>query len=126
MNYFQLKKVYLPFKIQNMKTIIFASLLVLAACQSTKEAAPAKVLTPLEKVQLVYPSTTQAELDAGKSLYNTQCITCHGFEEPAHYSMQKWDHILPEMVEKANKYKNANITDEGFILLRKFVIASLK
>jgi hypothetical protein len=40
--------------------------------------------------------------------------------------MQKWDHILPEMVEKANKYKNANITDEGFILLRKFVISSLK
>jgi cytochrome c5 len=109
-----------------MKKALFAATIFLAACQTTKTVAPVKVLTPLEKVQAVYPSTTQADLDAGKSLYNTQCITCHGFEEPAKYSMQKWDHILPEMVEKANKYKNANITDEGFILLRKFVISSLK
>jgi hypothetical protein len=30
------------------------------------------------------------------------------------------------MVEKANKYKDAKITDEGFILLRKYVISELK
>ncbi|MBP5982295.1 MAG: hypothetical protein KA734_01125 [Fluviicola sp.] len=109
-----------------MKKALFAATIFLAACQTPKTAAPVKELTPLEKVQVVYPGTTAEELGVGKALYAKQCITCHGFEEPARYSMQKWDHILPEMVEKANKYKEANITDQEFILLRKYVISELK
>lgn len=109
-----------------MKKALFAATIFLAACQTTKTAAPVKELTPLEKVQAVYPGTTAEELGVGKALYAKQCITCHSFEEPARYSMQKWDHILPEMVEKANKYKDAKISDEGFILLRKYVISELK
>lgn len=109
-----------------MKKVLFVATIFLAACQTTKTAAPVKELTPLEKAQAVYPGTTVMELAAGKDIYAKQCTTCHGFEEPNHYSMQKWDHILPEMVEKANKYKDAKITDEGFILLRKYVISELK
>lgn len=108
-----------------MKKTFFSAIIFLAACQTTKNMTVSKALTPLEKAQVVYPSTTIAELSDGKAMYAKQCTVCHGFEAPSKYSISKWDHILPEMVEKANKYKNAKLTDEDFILLRKYVISEL-
>jgi cytochrome c5 len=46
-------------------------------------------------------ATEASVLAAGKTIYETKCIRCHGMKPTASYTPDRWDGILKLMVPKA-------------------------
>jgi len=48
----------------------------------------------------------------GQQIYSTKCNTCHGFKNPAHFTVKEWGPIMKRMALKANlsELEKSNVT----------------
>ncbi len=48
----------------------------------------------------------------GQQIYSTKCTTCHGFKNPAHFTIKEWGPIMKRMALKANlsELEKSNVT----------------
>ena len=71
-------------------TIVLSVVVYACAPKSTTE-----VVKEVEEVEMT------TEMSAGKAIYNTSCIKCHGLKVVENYTKAQWEKILPAMMEKA-------------------------
>lgn len=93
-----------------MKKLVVSYLLLLAviavACHrktvpATTETAVVTapvVVTPVVPAAPVY---AEADLAAGKTIYETKCAKCHGAKPLDHWTVEGWKPILKSMIPKA-------------------------
>lgn len=68
-----------------------------------------------------FPGTTLADLQQGKTLYESTCNKCHGLKNPRSRDEAGWRQIVPVMAQKAKV--DAHTED---LILRYLVTASAK
>jgi uncharacterized protein YcfL len=95
------------------KIIEFALLasLIIVSCKSKQTNAEKNTTTKietgvtadnlLEVATLKFPGITQNDLEEGRTIFNTACVSCHSYEKPTSRTEEKWVHILDEMAPKA-------------------------
>lgn len=80
-------------------TGIGLGILLVSGCLSISEMAP-----PVEG-PLVSTGTDlgydEARLIAGREIYLTECIECHGIIPIRNYSLDRWKQVLPDMSERS-------------------------
>lgn len=64
------------------------------------EQPPPPPSTPPPGVEM-RPAFTEAEITAGKTVYETKCTRCHTAKPVENYTTQRWPGILKSMVPKA-------------------------
>ena len=96
------------------KSLLIAfSTVVVIACSTVKTIEMDQ--STIERVKKVYPTLSLEDLNKGKKLYETKCSLCHGLDKPFNRTADKWKHIVPEMVEIANKKSEVIASLECFI-----------
>ncbi len=91
--------------IVKMGAVLFG-LVFFAAC-TVKLAVPAQ--SDIDRVSTKYPGYTLADLNAGKSLYESTCARCHHLKNPRSRSEKKWDKIVPNMLAKLTKKEGKEV-----------------
>jgi|SRR5215467_14388044 len=84
-----------------MKRIIpFLFFTSIIACTST-----VKLLQPTQadadRGNQKYPGYSLQDLNAGKSIYESNCNRCHKYKVPESRDETKWDKVIPVMAKKA-------------------------
>lgn len=90
------------------KSCILLSIILLSAC-SAKLIAPAQ--SDVDRVSSKYPGYTLADLNAGKDLYQHTCNRCHFLYNPHSRSEEKWQGIVPTMINRLNRRKHKEVVD---------------
>jgi len=105
------------------KSLLIAfSTVVVIACSTVKTIEMDQA--NIDRVKSIYPSLTLEELNKGKKLYETKCSLCHGLDKPSARTADKWKHIVPEMVEMANKKSEVIASNEADLILKYLVSMS--
>jgi cytochrome c len=105
------------------KSLLFAfSTVVVIACSTVKTIEMDQ--STIERVKTVYPTLSIEDLNKGKKLYETKCSLCHGLDKPSNRTAEKWKHIVPEMVEIANKKSEVIASNEADLILKYLVSMS--
>lgn len=105
------------------KSLLFAfSTVVVIACSTVKTIEMDQ--STIERVKTVYPTLSLEDLNKGKKLYETKCSLCHGLDKPSNRTAEKWKHIVPEMVEIANKKSEVIASNEADLILKYLVSMS--
>jgi cytochrome c len=64
-----------------------------------------KVLPPtssdLSQIKQVNPDVDTSSVARGYTIFARSCHKCHGLKNPANYTIEKWDKVLPVMAKKA-------------------------
>ncbi len=55
----------------------------------------------ISSAQSKWPQADSAYIFEGYALYKSKCGSCHYLYKPFNYSSEQWNHILPNMKEKA-------------------------
>ena len=84
---------------------VFGTAMLLAYCSSRIYIPSAQQITTSQKY---FPEADSTFLSQGHSMYENKCSSCHFLYRPGKYTAKEWEHILPEMKEKAK------LTDEEF------------
>lgn len=105
------------------KSIAILSLLILTAC-SVKLVAPTQ--TDADRVAQRMPGTTLADLQEGKSLFETKCTQCHGIKKPSSKTESEWQQIIPIMAKRAEKDHAQLITGHDQEQIMKYLTAYAK
>ena len=74
-------------------------LAALAACASS--AVPHPTEAHLARARALWPDTTRASLERGRSLYVARCSGCHPLHPPATQPAARWVTVLDEMAPRA-------------------------
>ena len=102
------------------KGLILLSFALFVAC-----AAP-KLLTPTQddanRGAKEFQGFTLADLNSGKTLYESKCSACHGLKDPASRSEEKWKKIVPKMAAKSLKRGKGEIDAHSQDLIIKYLI----
>lgn len=77
-----------------------ASSLFLVQC-ANKGAKNTKTVSDADQVAEMEKKYTPAQIAEGKAVYMASCGKCHELFQPGQFSISKWNHILPDMSEKA-------------------------
>ena len=105
------------------KSIIVASLFLLAACS-------AKMITPsqgdADRVSVRVPGTTLADLNEGKSLFESKCTQCHSLNRPSSKTEAEWREIVPDMAQRAAKAHKQLIDEHAQAQILKYLTAYCK
>lgn len=82
------------------KTILIgiAGACMIIACH--KKTVPAVTSTPVP-VAPAPPVVATADIEAGKTIYETKCVKCHSAKPAGDYTQVRWVGILRSMVPKA-------------------------
>jgi cytochrome c len=105
------------------KSLLIAfSTVVVIACSTVKTIEMDQ--STIERVKTVYPTLSLEDLNKGKKLYETKCSLCHGLDKPSNRTADKWKHIVPEMVEIANKKTEVIASNEADLILKYLVSMS--
>lgn len=99
--------------------IFFSSILLMAACVSTKVLTPTQA--DADRLKTKYPNLTLADLNEGKALYEKHCQSCHKLYRPNSRNEQKWNEIVPPMVKKVNR-KGEVLDNRAQELILKYVV----
>jgi cytochrome c5 len=91
------------------KYFLIIVVLILGAC-SAKLSSPAQ--SDADRAVNKFPDATLEKLIEGRRLVQANCGLCHPVKNPQSHSEEQWNKIVPEMVGKANRKKDANISDE--------------
>ena len=102
--------------------LIGFSTVVVIACSTVKTIEMDQ--STIERVKTVYPTLSLEDLNKGKKLYETKCSLCHGLDKPSNRTADKWKHIVPEMVEIANKKSEVIASNEADLILKYLVSMS--
>jgi len=105
------------------KSIVIASFLFLTAC-SAKLVAPTQA--DADRVEQRMPNTTLADLQEGKTLFETKCTQCHGLKKPASKTESEWQQIIPIMAKRAEKEHKQLITGHDQEQIMKYLTAYAK
>lgn len=97
--------------------LLFASLIVLVQCKTTKNVVATE---PTEKELAValktWPATTLDELKEGQAIYKNQCTECHKAFTITKFSEKKWKHEIDDMSPKAKLTETQKEKLSKFIL----------
>ncbi len=105
------------------KSLLIAfSTVVVIACSTVKTIEMDQ--STIERVKTVYPTLSLEDLNKGKKLYETKCSLCHGLDKPSNRTADKWKHIVPEMVQIANKKSEVIASNEADLILKYLVTMS--
>lgn len=105
------------------KSLLIAfSIVIVIACSTVKTIEMDQ--STIERVKTVYPTLSLEDLNKGKKLYETKCSLCHGLDKPSNRTADKWKHIVPEMVEMANKKSEVIASNEADLILKYLVTMS--
>ena len=105
------------------KSLLIAfSTVVVIACSTVKTIEMDQ--STIERVKKVYPTLSLEDLNKGKKLYETKCSLCHGLDKPSNRTADKWKHIVPEMVQIANKKSEVIASNEADLILKYLVTMS--
>lgn len=105
------------------KSLLIAfSIVIVIACSTVKTIEMDQ--STIERVKTVYPTLSLEDLNKGKKLYETKCSLCHGLDKPSNRTADKWKHIVPEMVEIANKKSEVIASNEADLILKYLVTMS--
>jgi len=94
-------------KMKILLSALFATATITTACNRKTVATHGVVVgesTEAMQVETPKPATDNAEvnlLTAGKNVYETKCIKCHGAKATDVYTPERWDAILKIMIPKA-------------------------
>ena len=102
------------------KALVFACVVVLASCASSKLATPTQ--KDVDRVHAQYPNYTLADLTQGKTLYTQHCGQCHKLENPMAKTAEQWNGIVPAMVKKVNKKEGNALGAKEQDLILKYVL----
>ena len=80
---------------------LFAAIVFLAACASTKKATISITESDASRAAAKYPGASLATLQKGKMLYEENCSNCHGLKNPTAYNEQQWGKHVKRMAPKA-------------------------
>lgn len=116
--------------------VILSLVLVAAACASRKTTPPTQAATPaptaeeasqahMNKVLASFPNYTLDQHNRGKTLYETNCVTCHMLYNPRSHNEFQWNEIVPDMVKKSNR-KGLAIDSTQQDLILKYVVSLSK
>lgn len=108
-------------RINMKKVFILASVLALTACGGLKLATPTEA--DVTQAKSTFPEYTLEEMQAGFSLYNQHCSTCHALQDPKHFTEEQWRQIVPNMVNEAINRRGAQISDDDQEAILKYVIS---
>lgn len=78
----------------------FGTFVLVGALIACSPKTTTEVITEVEEVTTT-EETMSAEMLAGKSVYDSRCIKCHGAKKIEDYSKKEWEIILPNMMDKA-------------------------
>ena len=105
------------------KSLLIAfSTVVVIACSTVKTIEMDQ--STIERVKTVYTTLSLEDLNKGKKLYETKCSLCHGLDKPSNRTADKWKHIVPEMVQIANKKSEVIASNEADLILKYLVSMS--
>lgn len=77
-------------------------LLLLAQCSPKPRASmTATATTPTEKVAEVKSTFSEEDLASGHQLFESHCDRCHKLKLPETRTVDKWEKVLPRMVNLA-------------------------
>ena len=99
------------------------SLLFLTAC-SAKLVTPTQ--TDADRVAQRMPGTTLADLQEGKTLYQSKCSQCHTLKKPSSKTESEWQQIIPIMAKRAEKAHKDLITGNDQVQIMKYLTAYAK
>lgn len=103
------------------KIFIILAFITLTACGSVKLLSPSQA--DADRVSTKYPNLMVSELKQGKVLYEQNCNACHGLKKPESRDEEKWNKVVPRMVQKVNKKAGKEeINDQDQQLLLKYLI----
>jgi cytochrome c5 len=112
---------------KNMKKVLTLSALVtisflFSRCASTGPVAKSEA-TPQNMVAEVKKNYTAAQMEQGKTIWQSHCHKCHKLYTPDSHSVTTWNNVLPRMTKRAHlddneagmvrAYLIANATDMG-------------
>ncbi|HRO43920.1 MAG TPA: hypothetical protein PL009_13875 [Flavipsychrobacter sp.] len=98
----------------------FASLSVfMANCSSSKSAASNK-MTPEAKVADVKKNFTTQQMEEGKVLWQANCNKCHKMFEPESRNVEKWERVLPRMINRSK------LTETQGAMVRAYILSHAK
>lgn len=103
--------------------LVIVSILLLG-CFSSKSVVEISNQSIVNQAQSEFPGYTVEQYEGGKLLYETKCNLCHAIKNPKNYEKEEWAKLVPDMSEKANKKKGADLSEEDQILIYQYVIAS--
>lgn len=88
---------------------------ILAACAIVIYACSSKIIAPnqtdVDRMQMVYPNLTLAQLQKGKADYEKYCSTCHSLYKPTDFSEAKWKHEVPDMARKMKRKQGITLDE---------------
>ena len=90
-----------------------------AAQPSKEKQAAAQQQAPVTAA-VVKDVVSLKEMEDGKKLYVTNCVSCHAMKNPSEYTAAQWNSILPSMSRKAK------IDDATQASIKKYLLASCK
>ncbi|HEX4850777.1 MAG TPA: hypothetical protein VFV08_08230 [Puia sp.] len=89
--------------------VVLLCIALFAAC-SVKLATPQQ--TDIDRVATKYPGYSLADLNEGKSLFESTCNRCHRLKNPTSRNEAKWNEIVPKMIGKLNKKEGKVVIDD--------------
>lgn len=97
---------------KNLFVIVFLfAVAVLASCSSSKKTASTSKKATGSTVSL-----SDADLQDGKHIWETNCERCHKLYAPESHSRQQWEMILPRMVKRSKLNDADGEKVKGYIM----------
>jgi cytochrome c2 len=79
--------------------LIMLAVIAVSSCTSKKVATSTK--SPADIIADVKKNYTEADMAAGKTLWQENCNKCHKLHDGPEYSVNKWENVLPRMTKRA-------------------------
>jgi cytochrome c5 len=99
--------------------LLLMSLGLLVSSCTTKKATTTEK-SPADIVAEVKKNYTDADMSAGKILWQENCNKCHKLHDGPEHDVAKWEKVLPRMS------KRAKLTDEQAGKVRAYLLANAK
>ncbi len=97
---------------------IIGTSILLTQCTAKKTAK--SDMSASDVVAEVKKNYTQAQMDEGKTIWQSHCNKCHKLHDGPDHTVAKWEKVLPVMTNKAK----LNAEDAGKV--RAYLIANAK
>ncbi len=79
--------------------ILLTSTIFMTACSSSKKTSSEPVTRKKNEIEVRHYSA--AELEEGKTIWQSSCDRCHKLYKPESYTKTQWEKILPRMVKRS-------------------------
>ena len=98
-------------------SLMFTSVLL---TECTPKKAATDTMSPEQKVADVKKNYTEAQMAEGKTIWQGACGKCHKLFEPGSRSVEKWENVLPRMVNRSK------LNDQQAAMVRAYLLSHAK